>query len=905
MPRGVPVARSRPHPYCKLLAMFAVAWATVPAVGQLTGSGLTALRERGEREGWTFTVGENGATARSLSQLCGTKPPSNWAAGARVADPPVLRGLPAAFDWRDYNGCTPVKDQLDCGSCWAFATVGPLECNILIKDHITFDLSEQWLVSCNTHGYSCDGGWFVHDHHMAAPVFCGESGAVLESTFPYVAQDAACNCPYARAYTIDNWAYIGTSDAIPATNAMKQAIYDYGPVSVALYVDDAFQGYTGGVFNACADGEVNHAVVLVGWDDTQGPGGVWILRNSWGTGWGEAGYMRIAYGCARVGYGACYVEYGQSARVAVSPPTLDFGALPAGQAAVAELTVTNQGSAPLEGSVSGFAGPFSIDGSASYALTGGESTTVRVRFAPGLLGTSAVTLTFSGGGTVAVPVSGSGVGSGLPADRCAYGPVVGDGTHYASNATADTEVIAPCGGGAADVWWTFAPPYIGHATFDTSGSAIDTVLSVHEACGGSALACSTSVGSVADPPTARVLLDVRPTKTYRVRVAGYAGQTGSIVLKIATTHPSPVITGRIADPNGTGLASVTLAGLPGNPVTNAGGYYSATVAFGFSGTVTPLRTGWVFNPPDRSYVHLEGDCSGNDYLGRRATFTISGRVTDEHGMSLAGVVLNGFAGRVVTDIGGNYAASVDYGFSGNVAPLAVGYAFTPTGRAYRNVLASRTADDYAGRRFVGALQVTLAPAAAVAAGASWRVDGGPWNASGTVCSELASGLHVIEYSPLSDWVSLPTETVDVGADATMFIARTYAPVGNVLTLTVVPPEAGTISVSPSPGGNGAYIAGTVVTLTPQPAEGYHLRMWSGTDSEVTAAVGTVTMTADRAVVAEFDRVLVAGAQEQGATNNESAPTAWGGLCGAGSVGIVPATLLSLLGLKLRSRTSQG
>jgi len=84
---------------------------------------------------------------------------------------------------------------------------------------------------------------------------------------------------------------------------------DHGPVTVAVRSTSAFQAYNGGIFNSCSTGPVNHAVVIVGWDDAQGANGVWIIRNSWGTGWGEAGYMRIAYGCSSIGYAACYVDY--------------------------------------------------------------------------------------------------------------------------------------------------------------------------------------------------------------------------------------------------------------------------------------------------------------------------------------------------------------------------------------------------------------------------------------------------------------------------------------------------------------------------------------------------------------------------------------------------------------------
>jgi hypothetical protein len=279
-----------------------------PAVAQLTDEDIAALRAQGAREGWTFEVRRNPATERSLDQLCGFVVPANWQADAKFAPPLVKRDLPERFDWRDYDACPLPRDQGQCGSCWAFGTVGPLECNILIKDGELVDLSEQWLVSCNSDGWGCNGGWWAHDYHQWKPDPCGGVGAPLEHRFPYRATDAPCDCPYGHDYLIDNWAFIG--DDVPPADLIKQAIYDYGPVSVAVHVNSAFGGYSGGVFNAHTGGTINHAVVLVGWDDHQGSDGVWFLRNSWGTGWGEGGYMRIEYGCCYVGYAACYVEYG-------------------------------------------------------------------------------------------------------------------------------------------------------------------------------------------------------------------------------------------------------------------------------------------------------------------------------------------------------------------------------------------------------------------------------------------------------------------------------------------------------------------------------------------------------------------------------------------------------------------
>jgi C1A family cysteine protease/rhodanese-related sulfurtransferase len=280
----------------------------------LSSEDIATLQKIGEEEGWTFTVGENPATEYSLDELCGFRVPDDWWVDATF-DPCTPRGsLPDSFDWRDEGGCTPVKDQGNCGSCWAFATVGPLESNILIKDGAEEDLSEQWLVSCNRDGYGCNGGWWAHDYHQWKTDSCGGTGAVMEDDFPYVGYDAPCDCPYPHEYLIDDWVFIGSQHGIPPVNSIKQAIMDYGPVSVAVRANSAMQTYTGGIFNGCEGGDVNHAVVLVGWDDNQGSDGVWFMRNSWGQDWGEdGGYMRIPYGCSSIGYSANYIDYVSSA----------------------------------------------------------------------------------------------------------------------------------------------------------------------------------------------------------------------------------------------------------------------------------------------------------------------------------------------------------------------------------------------------------------------------------------------------------------------------------------------------------------------------------------------------------------------------------------------------------------
>ena len=220
-------------------------------------------------------------------------------------------GLPSQFNWCDHGGCTPVRDQGNCGSCWAFATVGALETNVKIHDAVIRDLSEQYLLSCNSDGWSCSGGWWAHDYHQwKIPYREPDAGAVNESSFPYVASQVACNPPHTHHEKILSWNYVGPDDGIPSTSAIKQAIYDHGPISVGV-CSNSFWRYSGGVFtiNDTSCGPVDHAVVLVGWDDSLG---AWHLRNSWGSDWGEDGYMRIQYGVSNVGYSATYVVYGDS-----------------------------------------------------------------------------------------------------------------------------------------------------------------------------------------------------------------------------------------------------------------------------------------------------------------------------------------------------------------------------------------------------------------------------------------------------------------------------------------------------------------------------------------------------------------------------------------------------------------
>lgn len=199
----------------------------------------------------------------------------------------------AAFDWRDKDGknwVTPVKNQRSCGSCWAFGAIGAVESAVLIytedpdKD---IDLSEQHLVSECCSAGSCGGGY-----PSAALRYVRDTGVPDEACYPYTAKDGPCD-PCAgwetRAWKTTDHVYVESTE-----DDFKFALQEYGPMSVVIRVPDDWYYYRAGVYTPVTDiGWANHAVVLCGWDDADG---CWIVKNSWGQGWGESGYARVKYG---------------------------------------------------------------------------------------------------------------------------------------------------------------------------------------------------------------------------------------------------------------------------------------------------------------------------------------------------------------------------------------------------------------------------------------------------------------------------------------------------------------------------------------------------------------------------------------------------------------------------------
>jgi len=212
--------------------------------------------------------------------------PSYWDTHARQGVKIDARtGNAAAKNWCDEGKCTSVKDQGQCGSCWAFSATETIESAILIKGSLDKgDLGPQQIVDCDTTMQGCNGG----DPRQAIDYVAGAPGQDTEASYPYTAQDGSCAFdPNNVGGTTGGAQDVSDGDE----NSLQEFIQSSGPPSVCVDAS-TWQSYTGGVLTDCGS-QIDHAVQAVGIDSDSN---AYIVRNSWGGGWGEAGMIRIGMG---------------------------------------------------------------------------------------------------------------------------------------------------------------------------------------------------------------------------------------------------------------------------------------------------------------------------------------------------------------------------------------------------------------------------------------------------------------------------------------------------------------------------------------------------------------------------------------------------------------------------------
>ncbi len=259
---------------------------------------------------------EEGYPPHSVMDYVDLTPPEE------LSSKPVVTGtLPSSFSWMNYNGhdwTTPARDQGYCGSCWAFGAVSALESRINIAwntSDLDIDLSEQYILSCLSAAGSCGGGnsyaaYKYIQSTSAAGNYC--NGIITESCLPYQADDSVPCSEKSPDWKTKLIPIAGYGSWVPHypddINAIKSQIVNEGPVVTYFYATNDFM-YWGDshhsptdYYHYVAHESLNHAVAIVGYKDDQsiGHGGYWIVKNSWGTGWGYNGFFNIEYGSLNI-----------------------------------------------------------------------------------------------------------------------------------------------------------------------------------------------------------------------------------------------------------------------------------------------------------------------------------------------------------------------------------------------------------------------------------------------------------------------------------------------------------------------------------------------------------------------------------------------------------------------------
>jgi len=246
------------------------------------------------KKGASYTMAMNAFGDMTGEEFKATHTGYNWrnrdySRERNQAVAPRVKTPLAAVDWRKKGAVTPVKNQQQCGSCWAFSSTGSLEGAYQIKHNTLVSFSEQQLVDCSTSfgNQGCNGGLMDQ-----AFQYLKQNALCTEAAYPYTAVDGQCQSSTCKGVTkVTGYTDVPTGD--------EKSLYSFvlkNPVSIAIEADQqVFQFYSGGVLDDDSCGtQLDHGVLVVGFDtDPDSGADYWIVKNSWGTGWGQSGYVWI------------------------------------------------------------------------------------------------------------------------------------------------------------------------------------------------------------------------------------------------------------------------------------------------------------------------------------------------------------------------------------------------------------------------------------------------------------------------------------------------------------------------------------------------------------------------------------------------------------------------------------
>jgi len=240
----------------------------------------------------SYTLGVNefaDLTSEEFKNIMGFRPIQRDFIRSKNEARSNLAAIPDELDWRSKGAVLPVKNQGQCGSCWAFSAVASMEGSLAINSGKLVGLSEQQLVDCSgsTGNMGCNGGLMDYAFEWVK----ANGGICTESDYSYTGRDGTCKKTCTKVATVVDY-----KDVPPRNeDALLQAIATQ-PVSVAIQADQmAFQFYSGGVFDAPCGTNLNHGVTAVGYG-TEGGKDYYLVRNSWGASWGVAGYIKMVRG---------------------------------------------------------------------------------------------------------------------------------------------------------------------------------------------------------------------------------------------------------------------------------------------------------------------------------------------------------------------------------------------------------------------------------------------------------------------------------------------------------------------------------------------------------------------------------------------------------------------------------